>query len=544
MPSDWHVARSRVENCTGHCHKGHEKHPHLPNSGRSVLPKQRYILAIDQGTTRTKAALIGENGSVRGFGSANVTRIFPHPGWVEEDPAQIWSSILIAVRTAMRRAKCRPKEIVGVGLDNQGETVIAWDKRSGNPVYNAIVWQCRRTSELCARLRRREGLEREIRRRTGLTIDPYFSATKIRWILDNVRRTKNFLRSSQLLLGTSDAWLVWKMSGRRRSITDYATASRTMLFNIHRMRWDPYLLRTFEIPEAPLPEVVPNCGELAHTDPRSFLGIDAPISGLIVDQQAALFGQGCHSRGELKNTYGTGCFMLMNTGNAPVSSHHGLLTTVAWVINGKKNYALDGGVYTAGSAIDWLANGLGIIKSVAETEKMANSIPNNGGVYFVPAFVGLAAPYWDPIARGTIVGITDKTTAANLARATLEGIAYQVNEVLLCMNADSGLSAKSLKVDGGPTANRFLMQFQADISGISVKVPQISEMTVRGTALLAGLGIDFWDDISKIVRSESQVVYAPKMSNRERTQLLDRWRRAVECSRAWGGEKKYFRVSS
>lgn len=497
---------------------------------------KRYVLAIDQGTTRTKAALFDDRGQVCGFSSADVKRSFPRPAWVEQRPDQIWRSILLSVSTAMRGAKCNAKQIVGVGLDNQGETVIAWNKKSGNPVYNAIVWQCRRTDEACRRLKTRPGLARMIRHKTGLVIDPYFSATKMRWIIDNVKHAKRLAKRDELVLGTSDTWIIRKMTARTNPITDFATASRTMLFNIRKMKWDEDLLRIFKLPEESLPDIVPNSGALAQTDPQSFLGIEAPISGLIVDQQAALFGHGCFKQGEMKNTYGTGCFMLMNTGRTPKLSAHGLLTTVAWVVNGVRNYALDGGVYTAGSAIDWLVRGLGIIRNPRESDKLASSLPNNEGVFFVPAFVGLAAPYWDSTARGLIVGITDGTNPAGIVRATLESIAYQVDEVRHCMEADSGLRVRKLMVDGGPTANRFLMQFQANVSGVPVEVPTVSEVTVSGTAFLAGLGVNFWDDVSGLIRSQKHEVYRPKMRSRERTRLLVSWKRAVARSRGWGGE--------
>jgi glycerol kinase len=391
----------------------------------------------------------------------------------------------------MRNARCHPKEIVAVGLDNQGETVVAWNKKSGHPIYNAIVWQCRRTSETCDRLKARKDYARVVRAKTGLLIDPYFSATKMRWLIDHTKHGSKLAKSGDLLLGTSDAYLVWNMTGARAFITDYATGSRTLLLNIHKLTWDEELIHQFRLSREYLPDLVENSGHLAQTAPDSFFGIDAPISGLIVDQQAALFGHGCLGEGEMKNTYGTGCFALMNIGRRPKLSRHGLLTTVAWVLNRERAYALDGGVYTAGSAIDWLANSLGIIKEPAQTSEMASSIQSNDGVFLVPAFVGLAAPYWDSSARGTIVGMTDRTTKANIVRATLESIAYQVEGVLRCMEADSRLRIRKLRVDGGPTANRFLMQFQADILGVPVEVPKIGEVTGRGTALLAGLGVNF-----------------------------------------------------
>jgi glycerol kinase len=496
---------------------------------------KKFVLAIDQGTTRTKAALFDENCGLRGFASVGVSRSYPRPGWVEQSPVEAWKSVVLATREAMRKARCRAQQIVGVGLDNQGETVVAWNKSTRRPIYNEIVWQCRRTSVLCEHLKKRPELNREVRSKTGLVIDPYFSATKLQWLMDNGKNAKSLARSGKLRLGTSDSWLIWKMTGGRYMITDPATASRTMLFNIHTMKWDDDLLQLFKLDSDWLPRIVENSGDLAYTDPRSFLGIKAPISGLIVDQQAALFGHGCFKDGDLKNTYGTGCFALMNIGSSPKLSQHGLLTTVAWVLDGSTKFALDGGVYTAGSAIDWLVNKLGIVKSPAETDRLASSIASNDGVYLVPAFVGLAAPYWDSTAKGTIVGLTDRTTRATIARATLESIAYQVDGVLRCMEADSGLTVPRLSVDGGPTGNRFLMQFQADISGVPVEVPDFSEVTVKGTAMLAGLGIDFWDDANEFVASAEKTVYRPRMESEERARLISGWRSAVARSRGWNG---------
>lgn len=495
----------------------------------------RYILAIDQGTTKTKAVLFDRLGRVRGFGSSPVPRTFPHPGWVEQNPKTIWSSVLVATKQAMRSASCSPKQIAAVGVDDQGESVIMWNKRTSHPIYNGIVWQCRRTAEACEKLKKR-GVEREVRRRTGLLLDPYFSATKIRWIIDEAKNAKRIVKRGDALFGTTDTWVVWNMSGHRDFITDCATASRTMLFNIHKMSWDNELLRIFGVPDDILAEVHQNSGDIAHTDPASFLGVDAPISGVIVDQQSALFGHGCFNKGDSKNTYGTGCFMLMNTGNKPSFSKNKLLTTVGWVVDGKRSYALDGGVYVAGSAIDWLVRGLRAVNKPEETSGVASSIHGNDGVYFVPAFVGLAAPYWDSYARGTVVGISDGTTRAHFVRATLEAIAYQVNEVLGCMEADSNLKVKKLRVDGGPTANRFLMQFQADICGIRVEVPQVSEVTAQGVAFLAGLGVDFWDGLADLPTSRNAKLYLPKMRERERRQLMSDWKRAVSRARNWAGE--------
>jgi glycerol kinase len=433
----------------------------------------------------------------------------------------------------MRTASSSTKQVAAVGIDDQGETVVMWNARTGKPVYNAIVWQCRRTAAACQRLRNNQSLQSEVKKRTGLIIDPYFSATKIRWVLDNVKGVARLAKRGDILFGTTDTWLAWKMSGRRHFVTDCATASRTMLFNIHKMEWDSELLRIFSVPDDIMAEVHPNSGDIAHTDPNVFMGIDAPISGIIVDQQSALFGHGCFNKGDSKNTYGTGCFMLMNTGSTPTSSRNNLLTTVAWVLDGRRSYALDGGVYVAGSAIDWLTSGLQIIKRPEETSRLAYSIPSNQGVYFVPAFVGLAAPYWDMYARGTILGIWDGTTRAHIVRATLESIAFQVNEVLGCMKADSELKVKQLRVDGGPTANQFLMQFQADISGIPVEVPQEGEVTAQGAAFLAGLGVDFWSDLSDLIRLKKSHLYRPRMGSGERAKLLHDWMRAVQRARDW-----------
>ena len=489
------------------------------------------MLAIDQGTTRTKAVLFDKKGHLCGFGISAVPRNFPQPGWVEQNPEEIWRSVLSATKMAMRNAQCSPKQIIAVGIDDQGETAIVWKKRSGRPVYNAIVWQCRRTIAYCEKLEK-ESLGSEIKTKTGLIIDPYFSATKIQWVIENVKGVRKLAKRNELCFGTTDTWLVWKMSFGRYFVTDCSTASRTMLFNIHRMKWDNELLRIFEVPDSMLSEVHPNSGDIAHTNPKVFLGIDAPISGLIVDQQSALFGHGCFNNGDSKNTYGTGCFMLMNTGHNARRSRNRLLTTVAWVIDGKTNYALDGGIYVAGSAIDWLVR-LGTIKSPQETNWLAHSVPNNGGVFFVPAFVGLAAPYWDSYARGMIIGISDGTTKAHIARATLESIAFQVNEVLRCMEADSGLRVKKLGVDGGPTANEFLMQTQANVSEIPVAVPQMTEVTALGAAFLAGLGVDFWRGLSDLPKLQRPKVYRPDMDNDERTRLLDEWKRAVHRARNW-----------
>jgi len=494
-----------------------------------------YVLSIDQGTTRTKAVVFGGRARVKGIGYSPVLRVYPQPGWVEQSPAAIWRSVLEASRKALRVAGVSAREIAAVGIADQGETVVMWDRRNARPVYNAIVWQCRRTAKQCEALKA-EGLEPTVRRKTGLLIDPYFSATKIRWIIDNVPQAKQLLKSGDLTFGTTDTWLIWNMTKGHRHVTDYSTASRTMLLNIRRLEWDEELLEMFRVPSEVMPELCPNAGVVAHTDPQAFLGIDAPVSGVIVDQQGALFGHGCVREGDLKNTYGTGCFMLMNIGDRPRLSKNKLLTTVAWVLAGRATYALDGGVYVAGSAIDWLGRGLGIVRGPKETSQLAKSVDSNEGIYFVPAFVGLAAPYWDSYARGTIVGITDGTRRAHLVRATLESIAFQVNEVLRCMRADTGLNVRKLRVDGGPTANEFLMQFQADISGLPVEVPEVSEVTALGAAYLAGMGSGIWGGTEEMSKSTKSRIYLPKMPEGTRKRLINDWNRAVARSRNWARE--------
>jgi len=497
----------------------------------------RYILSVDQGTTRTKAVLFDDHGQIAGIGRSQVPRTFPKPGWVEQDPEVIWQSVLRSTRIAMRDARCSARQIAGVGIANQGETVVGWNKSSGKPLYNAIVWQCRRTVDTCEKLKK-DGLEPIIRRKTGLLIDPYFSATKIRWILDNVKRARQLALKGEALFGTSDTWLIWKMSRGRDFVTDFATASRTMLLNIHRLDWDEEILQMLRLPNKVLPELHSNSETSSQTDPRSFLGIDAPISGLIVDQQGALFGHGCHKQGDLKNTYGTGCFLLMNTGNRPKFSRHKLLTTIAWVIDGKRNYALDGGVYVAGAAIDWLVRAVGLVRRPQETSTVSSSVRDTRGVFFVPAFVGLAAPHWDSDVRGTIVGITEGTTGAHLVRATLEAIAYRVEELIDCMEADSQLKVKKLRVDGGPTDNPFLMQFQADISGIPIEVASVREVTAQGAAFLAGLAVDFWEDLEDLTHMRRTAkVYNPRMPPECRVRLLREWKRAVATARIWAREK-------
>jgi len=495
------------------------------------MSEKRYILAIDQGTTRTKSIIFDENGNIVGQGYSKVESIYPRPGWVEQRPKDLLQSILDSTKQALKTGGIDLSRIEAIGMANQGETVIVWDSETGEPVYNAISWQCRRTAPLCEELKRLR-IEDKIREKTGLIIDPYFSATKIKWILDNVEEAKRKLKQGKLLCGTSDAWLLWKLSGGEVFVTDYTTASRTMLLNIHKLSWDREILEVLEIPREILPDPQPNSKVVGHTS-RKIFGEEIPISGLIVDQQGALFGQACFDSGMVKCTYGTGCFILMNTGEKPVLSKHGLLTTVAWKLDGNANYALDGGIFIAGAAIEWLKR-IGLIRDAAETERLARSIKDTGDLFFIPAFAGLAAPYWDPYARGTIVGITGGTGREHIVRALLEAIAFRVHDIINCMEIDSGYKIKTLRVDGGMVANKFLMEFQADILGIPIEVPKVSETTSLGVAYLAGLATHVWRDLREIADNwEVKEVYKPKLSEERRKILLERWKEAVKRSLKW-----------
>lgn len=493
---------------------------------------RRLYIGLDQGTTGTTVLIFDEKWNQIARSYKEHTQYYPNPGWVEHDPMEIWESILWTVDDALKQADADPHELACIGLDNQGETCLIWDKNSGRPIYHAIVWQDRRTARFADKISERAG--DAIREKTGLTIDAYFSATKIKWILDNVEGAMARAKAGELLAGTLDTWMIWKLTHGKVHVTDYSTASRTMLLNIHTGQWDDEILAVMDIPKCILPEICDSAMVYGHTDPLDFFGVGCPISGSVVDQQAALFGQACYNSGDVKTTYGTGCFMLMNTGDKPVYSQNGLLTTVAWGFDKKMTFALDGGVYITGAAVQWLRDKLHVISSSAETESMAIAAGGNGGVYFVPAFVGLAAPHWDQYARGTIVGITGGTTKENLVRATLESVAYQVKDNLDVMNRDSHIPVEVMRVDGGMVANHFLMQFQADILGIPVDVPMITETTALGAAYLAALGIGDFKDLKELAgnwRLERR--FEPKMSADERENLLRQWHRAVERSKAW-----------
>ena len=490
------------------------------------------ILALDQGTTSSRAIVFDQTGSVLGVAQQELTQIYPQPGWVEQDPEEIWSSQLTTARGALKQAGMSAADIAAVGITNQRETTLVWERASGRPIANAIVWQDRRTAALCEHLRE-QGVEALFTGRTGLLLDAYFSGTKLRWLLDNAADARARAERGELAFGTVDSWLIWKLTGGREHLTDISNASRTMMFNIHNRDWDDKLLGLLRVPRASLPRVVDSSGVCAETDAALF-GRSLPIAGIAGDQQAALFGQQCTRSGMVKNTYGTGCFMLMHTGERPVDSHHRLLTTVAWKIGERVEYALEGSVFIAGAAVQWLRDGLGIIRNSAEVEPLAASVPDAGGVYLVPAFAGLGAPYWDPHARGTIVGLSRGSLAAHIARATLDSIAYQTADVLDAMQADAAIPVTELRVDGGATQNDLLMQFQADLLGVPVARPRVYETTALGAAYLAGLAVGFWPDPDALAAQwQLDRRFEPSMSTDRRQALKAGWARAVKRAQGW-----------
>ena len=494
---------------------------------------KRYILTIDEGTTGSTVLIVDHDGQIISRAYSEFAQFYPQPGWVEHDAAEIWEVTLRVAREAMARVSITGHDIEAIGITNQRETTVVWDRATGEPVTHAIVWQCRRTAPLCEKMKQ-AGMEKMVRDRTGLVIDAYFSATKLAWILDNVPEARAKAEAGDLLFGTIDTWLVWKLTGGRVHVTDYSNASRTMLFNIHELRWDRELLDYFAIPEGVLPQAAASSVVYGLTDPR-LLDAEIPIGGMAGDQQAALFGQTCFTPGSAKNTYGTGCFLLMNTGEQPIVSENGLLTTIAWGLDGKVYYALEGAVFIAGAAVQWLRDEMKLVVDAVESEAIATSVPDNAGVYMVPAFVGLGAPYWDMYARGMVVGLTRGTGRAHLVRAVLESIAYQTHDVLSAMRDDGHIRVESLKVDGGAAANNFLMQFQADILGVPVERPLQTESTAVGATYLAGLSTGFWkdpDELREIRKVERR--FMPAMEASERERLLAGWKRAVRCARVYG----------
>ena len=491
-----------------------------------------YILALDQGTTSSRAIVFDHDGAIRAVAQKEFAQMFPTAGWVEHDPREIWASQIGVAVEALGRAQVRPSELAAIGITNQRETTIVWDRETGEPVYNAIVWQDRRTADYCQRLKA-QGAGETIQAKTGLLIDAYFSASKIRWILDNVPGAKARADAGTLAFGTVDSWLVWKLTGRARHITDVSNASRTLLFNIHTLQWDDELLALFGIPASMLPEV--RSSSEVYGNVSDTLGIErVPIAGIAGDQQAALFGQMCLQPGMSKNTYGTGCFLLQNIGTTPTRSKQQLVTTVAWQIGGRTEYALEGSVFIGGAVVQWIRDGLGLIRTAAEIEPLAASVSDNGGVYLVPAFAGLGAPHWDPYARGTIVGITRGTSSGHIARAALESIAYQVADLLDAMAADAGIALKELRVDGGAAINNMLMQFQADLLGVPVVRPAVTETTALGAAYLAGLAVGYWKSVDEVSGQwKVDRRFEPSMPRAVAAALRERWTAALERSKRW-----------
>ncbi|RST71227.1 glycerol kinase [Siminovitchia acidinfaciens] len=493
----------------------------------------KYIIAIDQGTTSTRAILFNKKGEVVNISQREFTQHFPHPGWVEHDANEIWGSVLAVLATCLTEARVKPSQIAGIGITNQRETTVIWDKNTGQPIYNAIVWQSRQTEAICSQLRDQQ-LEDKFKEKTGLLIDPYFSGTKVKWILDHVDGAKEKAKSGQLLFGTMDSWIIWKLSGGQAHVTDYSNASRTLLFNIHTLKWDQELLDILDIPASMLPEVRPSSEIYGNTIPQHFFQQEVPIAGAAGDQQAALFGQACFETGMAKNTYGTGCFMLMNTGGKPVTSKHGLLTTIAWGLEGKVEYALEGSIFVAGSAIQWLRDGLRMIDDSPSSENYAMRVDSSDGVYVVPAFVGLGTPYWDSEVRGAIFGLTRGTSKEHFIRATLESLAYQTKDVLMAMEADSGISLKKLRVDGGAVKNNFLMQFQSDLLRVGVERPKVNETTALGAAYLAGLAVGYWKDKEEIdLRWSLDQEFHPRMPENQSIKLFKGWKTAVKAATAF-----------
>lgn len=489
----------------------------------------KYIMALDLGTTSCRCIIFDKNGRICSAAQKEFTQYFPQPGWVEHDAEEIWATQTGLMYEAMSKIDITINEIAGIGITNQRETTVLWDKETGRPVHKAIVWQCRRTAGYCDELKKL-GMAEFFRSKTGLVLDAYFSATKLRWLLDNVIGARERAEKGELLFGTVDSWIIWKLTGGKVHVTDYSNASRTMLFNIHTLKWDEEILRVLKIPQQILPEVKLSSHVYGYTDSKLF-GREVPIAGAGGDQQCALFGQTCFERGEVKNTYGTGGFMLMNTGTAPVNSHNGLVTTIAWGVDDKVEYALEGSIFVAGAAVQWLRDELGLIRDAAESEVLAKSVPDANGCYVVPAFVGLGAPYWDQYARGAIVGLTRGVNRKHIVRATLESIAYQVNDVLMAMQEDSGMPITSLRVDGGACDNYFLMQFQADILNTSVVRPYCIETTAMGAAYLAGLAVGYWRSKEEILANHVIAAeFKPQMGQAKRESLLQGWHNAVKAA--------------
>ncbi len=496
----------------------------------------KYIMALDAGTTSNRCILFNEAGELCAVEQKEFTQHFPQPGWVEHDALEIWSTTLEVAQKAMANIGASAADIAAIGITNQRETTVVWDKNTGEPVCPAIVWQCRRTSAYCDSLKEK-GLTEVYRQKTGLVIDAYFSATKLHWILENVPGARERAEKGELLFGTVETWLIWKLTGGKAHVTDFSNASRTMLFNIHSLTWDEEILQELEIPKCMLPEVKPSSCVYANTMAQ-FFGAPIPIAGAAGDQQAALFGQTCFAPGQAKNTYGTGCFMLMNTGSKPVFSRNGLVTTIAWGLDGQVEYALEGSIFVAGAAIQWLRDELRFIESAADSEYMARKVPDTNGCYVVPAFTGLGAPHWDQYARGTVVGLTRGVNKYHIIRATLDSLCYQVHDVLQAMEADAGIKLSALKVDGGASANNYLMQTQADLIGAPVLRPQCVETTAIGAAYLAGLAVGYWKSKEEILKNWAvDRSFAPAIAEAERSKRIRGWNKAVKCAFDWAKDE-------
>lgn len=493
---------------------------------------RQFIISLDQGTTSSRALLVDHDGTIQGMVQKEFKQIFPKSGWVEHDPKEILDSQMMVLEELLEKEEVKPSEIIGIGITNQRETTVVWDKNTGEPIYNAIVWQDKRTADICEHLKK-SGLTEHVKKTTGLVIDSYFSGTKVKWILDNVEGAKKKAQAGDLLMGTIDTWLVWNMTKEHNHVTDYTNASRTMIYDIVNLKWDDKMLKALDIPKTMLPEVKPSS---AHFGDYEIDGVKMPIAGIAGDQQAALFGQACFKKGSAKNTYGTGCFMLMNTGEKPQFSKNGLLTTIAYGLNGKVHYALEGSIFIAGAAIQWLRDGLELIDHAKETEELANSIEGENPVYVVPAFAGLGAPYWDMYARGAVFGLTRDTGKAHLAKATLEALAYQTKDILKAMEDDSGIQLKNLRVDGGACANDHLMQFQADILDSEVHRPEIIESTAMGAAFLAGIEVGFWQQSDIDESRPMNKIFTPTFDRVKRKRLYKKWQKAVERSKGWEDE--------
>ncbi len=494
---------------------------------------KKYVLALDQGTTSSRAIVFDSDSNIVAVAQKEFTQIFPKPGWVEHNAEEIWSSQIGVAAEAVAKAGISASDVAAIGITNQRETTVVWDKATGKPVYNAIVWQSRQTMDICNELKAK-GLEDTFRKKTGLVVDAYFSGTKVKWILDNVEGARAKAENGELLFGTIDTWLIWKLSGGKVHVTDYSNASRTLMYNIRELKWDEELLAALTVPAAMLPEVRPSSEVYGKTEPSVFLGAAVPIAGAAGDQQAALFGQTCFKPGMAKNTYGTGCFMLMNTGSTVYDSKNGLLTTIAWGIEGKVEYALEGSIFVAGSAVQWLRDGLKLIDAAPDSEYIASKVSDSEGVYVVPAFVGLGAPYWNMTARGAILGLTRGTTKAHVVRATLDSMAYQTKDVLSAMEADSAIKLQALKVDGGAVVNNILMQFQADILGVPVDRPQVTETTALGAAYLAGLAVGVWSNKEDLVQNwKLDNRFEPQMASEQSAKLYKGWQKAVKRSMDW-----------